>query len=270
MRGARRGVSAIVTIVLAVVTFLGGLGIGAFVLAPAPAAQAKLLLGTNTPFPPFEYYEGTALVGFDIELIQGMVTRAGYAYEWRDFTDFTALLLAVSAEGVDVGIGAITMNGATGAARNDSLDFTNPYYEADQAILKQASDATDYCAAADCTAAELDDAAYRVGVQDITTSYYWILDNLPNVTVEKYPSVTQVLQSLDAGSVDFVVIDKPAAQGIAAGNPSFVVEGTIQTDELYGFAVADGDPSGLVPKLNAALTAMRADGTYQALLDKYF
>jgi len=271
MRGAK-GVSTVVVLIIAIVVFLGGLGVGAFFLAPTPPpAREKLLLGTNTPFPPFEYYDANDnLVGFDIELIQAMVTRAGYAYEWRDFTDFIALLLATSAEGVDVAIGAITMNGAVGAQRNNSLDFTNPYYEADQGVLRKASDTRNFCAAADCTAAELDSSQYTVAVQDITTSFYWVSDNLPNVTVQSYPSVTQVLQVLDAGSVDFVVIDRPAADGIVASNPNFAVEGTIQTDELYGFAVPNGDPKALVSKLNTALAGMISDGTFNQIRDKYF
>src|SRR5437870_6993607 len=112
MRGAK-GVSAVIAVVIAVVTFLAGLGIGAYFLAPAPVTgPPRLLLGTNTPFPPFEYYNNTtsgrALVGFDIELVQTLVTRSGYTYEWRDYTDFTALLLAAGSNGVDIPIAAIT------------------------------------------------------------------------------------------------------------------------------------------------------------------
>ena len=274
MRGTK-GVSVIITAVIAIVLFVAGLGVGALFLAPAPAAAGpKLLLGTNTPFPPFEYYDNNVLVGFDIELIQTMVTRAGYTYEWRDYTDFTALLLAVSAKGVDVGVGAITMNGATGAERNNSLDFTNSYYEADQAVLKNAADTAIYCAAADCTVDELNRTDLILGAQEITTSEFWIEDNLPAVVdssnLKLYPSVTLVLQALTAGTVDIVIIDKPAAEGISAGNPSFAVGGVIQTNELYAFAVANTDPEGLVPKLNSALASIKADGTYQRLLDKFF
>ncbi len=267
-----KGISGVIAIVVAIITFLAGLGVGAVFLAPAPQPAApKLLLGTNTPFPPFEYYDQQdRLVGFDVELIQTLVTRAGYSYEWRDFTDFTALLLAVSASGVDIAIGAITIR----ADRNASLDFTNPYYESDQGILKLTSDTANYCAAADCTVAELNRTDLVIGAQEITTSEFWVEDNLPAVVdsnnLKLFPGVTQVLQALTAGSVDIVVIDKPAAVGIAAGNTAFTVAGTIQTNELYGFAVANNDPDGLIPKLNAQLAAIRADGTYATLLDKYF
>jgi len=272
VRGVK-GVSSLIAIVVAVVTFLAGLGVGALFLAPAPAPELpRLLLGTNTPFPPFEYYNTTtnALEGFDIELIQTLVTRAGYSYEWRDFRDFSALLYAVAAEGVDVAIGAITMNGPVGEERNKTLKFTDPYYEADQGVLKRASDTTNYCAATDCTVEELNKTNLKVGVQAITTSEYWAADQLKNVELTTYPDVAQVLQALQAGTVDIVIIDLPAAQGISAANPAFAVEGTIQTDELYAFATAKDDPKALIPKLNSALASVKADGTYQRLLDKYF
>ena len=273
MRGGK-GVSSAIAIVVAIVTFLAGLGVGALVLAPAPAPARQILqLGTNTPFPPFESLNTSTSVleGFDIDLIQEMVTRAGYDYQWGDFRDFTALLAATAARNIDVAVGAITQNGATGAARNNTLDFTDPYYEADQGVLKRASDATQYCANAnDCLASELNQAGLRVGVQDITTSLYWALDNLPDVTLVTLPSVSDVLLALSSGNIDIVIIDRPAADGIAAANPAFDVEGTIQTNELYGFAVPNNDPKNVVEKLNAALAAMRTDGTYDDLVDKWF
>lgn len=279
-----KGVSSIVTIVVAMVTFVAGLGLGAFVLAPAPpAALPKLLLGTNTPFPPFEFYDANdRLVGFDVELIQTLVARAGYTYEWRDFTDFTALLLAVSAGGIEIGAAATTIT----AERNRTLDFTDSYYEADQAVLKRANDATSYCAAAACTTDELNQTDLIVGVQEITTSEFWVCDNLPAVAdcdedppgpgptgdnLLTYPGVTQVLQALTAGTVDIVIMDKPAVEGLVEGNPTaYALEATIETNELYGFYTAEGDPRQLIPALNSALAQVRADGTYDALITKYF
>src|SRR5256884_4850162 len=129
-RGAK-GISVVITVVIAVVPFVAGLGLGYFI-APTPATgPPRLLLGTNTPFPPFEYYNNTTsgrvLVGFDIELIQTLVTRSGYSYEWREYTDFTALLLALGWNGVGIPVGAITLSGTKGAGRNASMHSHQPY-----------------------------------------------------------------------------------------------------------------------------------------------
>ncbi len=286
VRGAK-GVSGVVVGVIAVVVFLAGVGVGWLVFSPPPAKVTKLFLGTNTPFPPFEFYdENDNLTGFDIDLIEAIVQRGwGFTectetvttncYEWTDFQTFLPLLAAVGEGRIDIGVGAITMNGETGAKRNQTMDFSNPYYEADQGVLKRVGDTTDYCAAEDCTIAELNRADLKIGVQEITTSEFWVEDNLPAVVdagnLVVLGTVADVLTALENGVVDIVVMDLPAARGIAEGNPTkYAVEGTIQTNELYGFAVANNDPKGLVPIINAQLDAIRADGTYDALIAKWF
>src|SRR5205809_7213815 len=287
MRGAK-GVSIAIVAVVAIVLFFGGLGVGWLVFSPPSAKVSKLFLGTNTPFPPLESRNATtdALEGFDIELIQTIVQRGwgdtecsdtvtNHCYEWNDFRDFSALLAAVSVGRMDIAVGAITGNGAVGAERNNSMDFSNPYYLSNQGILKRTSDNTAYCAAAVCTVAELNTTTLVVGAQAITTSEFWVEDNLKNVVssnhLELRPTVEDVLLLLSQRVVDIVVIDLPAAQGIAAANPTaYAVGGEILTNELYGFAVANGDPLGLVPIINAQLAAMKSDGTYQTILNKWF
>jgi ABC-type amino acid transport substrate-binding protein len=280
LRGPK-GVSAIVTIAVAVLTFVAGLGLGVFVLAPPPVAAVppcaapgtnvtSLLLGTNTPFPPFESRQGTTLVGFDIELLQSLVKRAGYACEWVDFRDFDALLAAVAAGGVDVAASAITMNGNIGAARNSTLKFTNSYYLSNQGVLKKASDTTNYCAAADCVPSDLNKTGLRIGVQATTTSFYWVDSNAKRATVSVKGNVADLLLALQQANIDIIVIDKPAADGIAASNSQFKVQGTIRTNELYSFATARADPKGLIPKLNTQLAAAKSDGTYDRLIKKWF
>jgi len=103
VRGAK-GVSVAIVAVVAVVLFLAGVGVGWLVFSPPPTRVTKLFLGTNTPFPPFEFYEdlpsgGTNLTGFDVDLIEEIVSRGfGFdqctatvttnCYEWTDFQTF--------------------------------------------------------------------------------------------------------------------------------------------------------------------------------------
>ncbi len=202
-------------------------------------------------------------------------TVTNNCYEWNDFRDFSALLAAVSVGRMDIAVGAITLNGDVGAERNGSMDFSNSYYLSNQGILKRANDNTAYCAAAVCTVAELNTTTLIIGAQAITTSEFWVEDNLKNVYNNNHlllrPTVEDVLLLLSQGVVDIVVIDLPAAQGIAAANPSaYAVGGEILTNELYGFAVANGDPLGLLPIINAQLAAMKSDGTYDTILNKWF
>src|SRR5206468_11962949 len=102
VRGAR-GVSVVIVAVIAVVLFLAGVGVGWLVFSPPAKRASTLFLGTNTPFPPFEFYNNSTLTGFDIDLIQEVVHRGwGYnectdtvttaAYEWNDFPTFLPLI----------------------------------------------------------------------------------------------------------------------------------------------------------------------------------
>ncbi len=290
VRGAR-GVSIAIVAVVAVVVFLGGVGVGWLVFSPPAKQVTKLFLGTNTPFPPFEYYQETPsgdnnLTGFDIDLIEAIVKRGwGFqectgtvtdrCYEWTDFQTFLPLLAAVGEGRIDIGIGAITMNGDTGAKRNQTMDFSDWYYESDQGVMKRASDNTNYCAAANCTVAELNKTNLKIGVQETTTSEFWVEDNLPAVVASNnlviLGTVQDVLLALETRVVDIVVMDLPAVQGNVAANPTkYAVEGAIQTNELYAFAVANTDPLGLRAIINAQLKAIKDDGTYTALINKWF
>src|SRR5256712_7376928 len=284
IRGAK-GVSIVIVAVVAVILFVAGVGVGWLVFSPPAKRVSKLFLGPNTPLPPSEARNATtdALEGFDIEIIQTIVQRGwGYTacsdtvkdrcYEWNDFRDFSALLAAVSVGRMDIAVGAITMNGAVGAERNKSMDFSNSYYLSNQGILKRANDNKAYCAAAVCTVAELNTTTLLIGAQAITTSEFWVEDNLKNVVSAKHlelrPTVEDVLLLLSQGVVNIVVIDLPAAQGIAAVNPTaYAVGAKIFPSEFAACPVANGDPLGLLPVINAQLAAMKSDGTYNTILN---
>src|SRR3990170_3650497 len=123
------------------------------------------------------------------------------------------------------------------------MDFTDPYFESDQAVLVRAGFTALTCEASVCTAGDLDG----------------------------FSIATQVLQALQTSAVDLVVIDKPAGDGIVAQNPTtFKLAGAVETTELYGFAVANNDPSSLVAAMNVVLRDIRSDGTYDDIVDRWF
>lgn len=275
----RKGVSktlfAGTVVLVAIIAFVGGLGLAGILFPPAPPKEF-IVVGTNTPFPPMESRDPTTgeLVGLDIDIMNEIGARNEWQIIWKDFQDWDALLLAIQFQGVDIGASSITSSGSVGAARNASFDFSSWYYEADQAVLIRTGTTAVSCAASECTVDEL--ANHTVSVQTLTTSYWWILDNLvdaaktPESMVSDFGDVSSVVQELLNGAVDWVLMDKPAAQNFANTNANLEIAGTIETNELYAFAVADGDPQGFIPGINTALAAMKADGALQALFDKWF
>ena len=271
---------AVLVIVLLAIAFVGGayfgprLGIGGGGGTPGPTLT-DIVVGTNTPFPPFESRNPTtnALEGLDIDLVNEIGRRNDWNVIWRDFQDWDALLAAIEFRGVAIGASSITSSGSIGAARNNSFDFSNWYYEADQAILIRAGSTAVQCAAAECTPAEL--ANHTVAVQTITSSYWWIQGELvdtartPASMVTDFGDLNLVIAELVNGNVDFVLVDKPIAERFVQQNALLAIEGSIETNELYAFAVADGDPESLIADINTALTTMKADGKFTEIMNKW-
>ena len=272
--GVGKTVFAVAVIVVAIVAFLAGLGLGNVIYGVKPPKQF-LLVGTNVPFAPFENFNTSSgeFEGFDIEIARLIAQEAGRTLVIRQFADFQALLTAVGQGGVDMAASAITMSGTSGAARNATMDFSNPYYNANQGVLAQASDP--FTCSGECAPSEL--APLTIGVQLGTTSEAWVDDNVaplmanPSTQIVRFTLVDTEIAALKQGALDVVVIDLGPAESFAGGTGSNLkVAGEITTNELYGFAVPNGDPDGLVAIINRVLARIIADGTYDQLIQTWF
>lgn len=272
LKGISKGLFMATVVLVAIAAFVAGLGSYSILYPGGPGGAATTyVIGTNTPFPPFESLdENETIVGFDIDLISTILTRGGKEFVVRDFRDFGALLASVETHRVDIAASAITSSGTTGANRNATMSFSDPYFESDQAILVRVGFTGVTCTGGNCTAADIQ--GEKIATQAGTTSEFWVADNVQGgPPMATYPDVTQVLEALRQSSVDVVVIDKPAGDGIVAANPTtYQLVGTVQTDELYSFAVPKGDPDGLLSIINRELSEMRVDGTYAQIVDKWF
>ena len=276
-RGIGRGVFVAVVVIVAVVALLAGVFVGKTVYGTSSSSKPSfLVVGTNIPFPPFEDYN-TSLgeyVGFDIDFSIMIAHAADRTLVIQNYADFSVLLSTVGVGGIDMAASGITESGATGALRNQSMAFSIPYYNANQAVLVRTS-STLTCPSNICNQTELE--TLTVGLQSGTTSQSWADQYLaPNMTnpssqYQKFTTVDTEIAALEAGSLDAVIIDSGPATAIAAGSAGQLkVAGTIITGELYGFAVAHGDPEGLVPVINSVITNSEQNGTYEILIHKWF
>lgn len=270
----KSGVSGGAVVAVAIVMLLAGIGLGYVVFrtpAGGPPPKQFLITGTNVPFPPFEDFNTTTgeFEGFDIDIAGLIAAELNRTLVVRQFSSFTTLLATVSSGGLDMAVSGITMSGSNGATRNQTMDFSNPYYNANQGVLVQTS-STLSCANNVCTNTSL--ASLRVGVQQGTTSESWMNDNAdPSTTVVVFQTVDAELAALQAGNLDAVVIDyDPAVSLAGAPGSGMKVAGAIITNELYGIAVPNNDPDGILPVINALLARIRANGTYDQLIVKWF
>lgn len=275
MKSISKGKFTMAVAVFAAVGFVAGLAVYPVIYPSKPGETAKtFIIGTNTPFPPFESLDSNeTIVGFDIDLIGTILRNAGKSYQVRDFRDFGALLSSVQTHRVDIAVSAITSSGTTGANRNASMSFSTPYYESDQAVLVRKGYTGITCSPdpVGCTADNI--GSLKIALQAGTSSEFWVSDNVANASSQMttFPDVTQVLEALRTSSVDIVVIDKPVGDRVVAANPTtYQLAGAVQTNELYSFAVPKGDPDHLLPIINEQLAAMRSNGGYDQILHRWF
>lgn len=225
-----------------------------------------LLVGTNTPFPPFEERKGEMVVGFDIDLAAAVALALERELVVKDFSDFDALLPALQVGNLDVVVSAMTIR----EDRDEIVDFSKPYYTASQAILAHKDSGFVHSAAPQ----PKDFEGMKVAYQEGTTSQYWIEDNLLGKVGLKsttpFGDINLGLQLLKMGSVDLIIIDQPVAEVFAKAHSDLVIAGTIETGEEYGFAVQEDDPDNLLPTINKVINEMKESGEYDKLLEKWF
>ncbi|MFW5918817.1 MAG: basic amino acid ABC transporter substrate-binding protein [Halanaeroarchaeum sp.] len=225
--------------------------------------EMALTPGTAPGFPPFEMKEGGELVGFDIDLLEAVVEETDYTIdEWEEF-EFESLIPALNNDNIDVIAAAMTINDE----RDESIDFSDPYYSADQSILV-AEDG-------DFRPESLEDLSDRpVGAQSGTTGEGVVDDELIEAgyitegQYNSYGNYVLAVEDLINGNIDAVVLDTPVAETFAADRP-VTVAFEYETGENYGFGIGDGE-SELQTALNDGLQTIRDDGTYQDITATWF
>lgn len=227
-------------------------------LKDSPAASdGTITVGLNSTFPPFEYI-GTdgSVTGFDVAMMNEIGKRLNLKIEISDM-DFDGIVAALQAGKIDVAATGMTITDE----RKEAVNFSDPYYDASQSVLMK-TDAT-IASADDLKTAVLECQAGTTG-ETVARSY-----NDAGTTSVK--SFNQAVQDLISGKCDAVVIDAVPAEAFQSqySDQLKVVEGsTFGFDvEQYGIAMQKED-TALQTAINAALAAMKADGTYDKIVDE--
>ncbi len=235
--------------------------------APEPTAApteepmpdlGTVTIGTNAEYPPFEFVDDAGNVaGFDVELMSAIADEAGFEFEFVN-TRWDGIFVALASGEFDAVISAATIT----EERAETVDFSDPYFNAGQRITVRADEAE--------IQTPEDLAGVSVGVQTGTTGDIWLTDET-DAEVVRYDENTLAFQALANGDVDAAVADGPTAVDIVKANPEMglkVLDG-VYTDEEYGIAV-NKDRQDLLQAINAGLAAVRASGKYDEINDKYF
>ena len=215
----------------------------------------KLIMSTNAAFPPYEMTTDSGeFEGIDIETAQAIADKLGLELQIDDM-DFDAALLAVQQGKADMVMAGVTVTDE----RQNVMDFTDSYATGIQSIIvKEDSDI-----------ASVDDlAGKKIGTQRGTTGYLYCSDDFGDENVVAYDDGLTAVQMLNNGQVDCVVIDNAPAKEFIAANPGLKLLDTAYVEESYAIGVGKGNTE-LKDAINTALEELKADGTLQAIVDKY-
>ena len=214
----------------------------------------KLTMATNATFPPYEMTTDAGdIEGIDVETAKAIAEKLGLELQIDDM-DFDAALLSVQQGKADIAMAGITVTDE----RKAVMDFSDSYATGIQSIIvPEGSD----------IASPDDLAGKKIGTQRGTTGYIYCTDDFGEDSVVAYDNGLTAVQALNNGQVDAVVIDNAPAKEYVAANPGLKVLETSYAEEDYAIGMAKG--SSLEAAVNAALEELKADGTLQAIVDKY-
>lgn len=222
------------------------------------AKTGSYRVGVDATFAPFEFSKDGKKTGFDIELVEAIARELGAAkgVEWVDI-DFKGLIPGLLANRFDMIASAMYITDE----RRQVVNFSDTYYPGGLVIMVKAGNAA--------IKGPEDIAGKIAAVQIGTKSVKFLKDNFPTVKVVEVETNAEMFGQVESGRTDFVVTGKPAAKLYAQAHPSVAVLDKQLTTEDYGFAMRKENPE-LVARVNAAIAKLKADGTYQTLVDKWF
>jgi len=228
-------------------------------------AADRLVIGTEGAYPPFNFIDSAGKVGgFDIDI--GMALCAQMKVECTVVTqDWDGIIPALQAKKFDFMIASMFIT----PERAEKVGFTKSYYKAPMThIAPKGATLPDFT--------NQGMTGKVIGAQSGTTQAEYIAAAYPDAEIKLYPTQDEVNLDMVNGRLDLQVGDMLPMMAWLKSDDGKCCElvGKPITDAKYigqgaGIAVRLEDKE-LLAKLNAAIDAIRADGTYQKINAKYF
>jgi len=223
--------------------------------------SGKLHMSTNAEFPPYEMTtDDGGFEGIDVEVAAAIAEKLGLELVVDDM-GFDAALTAVQTGQSDIAMAGITVN----EDRLEVMDFSDSYATGVQVIIVKE----------DSPIQTVDDLAnaQMIGCQKATTGYIYCSyppeeGGYGEDHVTAYDNGALAVMALVNDQVDAVVIDNEPAKAYVAANPGLKILDTEFAVEDYAIGFAKGN-TALLEAVNAAMAELKAEGTFQKIVDKY-
>ena len=243
-----------------------GFTTGAMAEALPDLGGQTVVVVTENAYPPLQFVDPASgeAIGWEYDAMAEIAKRLNITVEYQNIS-WDAMIPAVSDGQYDMGMTGITIRDD----RKEKVDFSDAYMRSEMVMLvagdeSRFSDAAGFAADPDLLmAAQPGTTPFYVGVYDVLDG------DEANPRIKLFETFGATVQALKAGDVDLVLTDGTAGNGyVEASDGGLKIVGEALGTEDFGFIFPIG--SELVTPMNAAIAAMRADGTLDALNTKWF
>ncbi len=226
----------------------------------------SIVVVTENAYPPLQFIDPLSgeAIGWEYDAVADIAERLNLEVTYQN-TSWDAMIQAVSDGQYDMGMTGITIT----EERQQQVDFSDPYMRSEMFMLVRA-DEDRFTDAASFAAFEDGLVGAQAGTTPFYVAVYDVLDgNEQNPRIRLFETFGASVQALNTGDVDLVLTDGTAGQGyVNASNGALKLIGDPLGTEDFGFIFPKG--SDLVEPINAAIAAMRADGTLDRLTTEWF
>ena len=224
------------------------------------AAQEEIKFAMEATYEPFEYMdENNQIQGFDVDLANALCEEMKATCTFHNQA-FDSLIPALKFKRYDAAISAMDIT----EARLQQVNFSDAYYDNSAAFISIEGKVADQAAL----------EGKRIGVQNGSTHQSFLLEQMTGVTAVPYSSYQDAYIDMKNGRIDSVFGDTAVVAEWFKKQDNLTYVGEQVTNQEYfgngfGIAVNKSNPE-LVAQLNTALAAVKANGEYDKIFNKYF
>lgn len=243
-----------------------GLLTGLLAVSACATLPKTISFATEATYPPFEYIDAKGeMHGFDIDVANALCKQINVTCTFSN-QPWDSLIPSLKLGKFDALIGAMNIT----PARQEQVDFTDPYYATTGSFITLRS------APVEVSPEGLKDRV--VGVQGGSTFEQYMQGQYPKVKIMTYKSIQDAFLDMKSGRINVVLGDSPTLMSWLKENDAVEHKYTVIGEPIisvkyfgagYGIAVKKGN-NELLAAFNQALEQIKNDGTYEALVRKYF
>ncbi len=219
-----------------------------------------LRIATEGAYAPFNYTNADgSLGGFDVDIANALCEDMQVKCEIVA-QDWDGIIPGLKAGKYDAIVAAMSVT----PERSQQVSFSDPYFSNTLVFLAKKDSSFNPNDSND-----IDENL--IAAQRSTISSQWLEDTYPKAKIKLYDTLSNAFLDLGSGRVNAMISDKlPAMQWLSStSGESYALKGEeIDINDNFAIAVRSGDE--LQVKINQSLANLKANGTYEAINQKYF